>query len=197
MLKSIGINSDQIDIKRKTEKLMSLSTPPEIIKFLDSSVKELLIIEHFVKNKSINNLSKTYNIPVIDLKFFFNSAEAFTCLTQIKEKFKSIYTQDAPIKELRETLIDKFHELMEEASAGQVLELVERMVPHILKIEESIMGRDSIMSNKKNDIFNIENLIEGDDFEIDLRTETPATKEIEHIDSENLLIEHETEDNPV
>lgn len=189
MLKSIGINSDKIDIKRKTEKLMSLSTPPEIIKFLDASVKELLIIEHFVKNKSISILSKDYSIPAIDLKFFFNSAEAITCLTQIKEKYKSIYPQDAPIKELRETLLVKFQELLEEASGGQVLELVERMVPHILKIEESIMERDSLTTNKRNDIFNIENLTEGEDFEIDLRTETPATKEIEHIDNENQLIE--------
>lgn len=189
MLKSIGINSTDIDIKRKTEKLMSLSTPPEIIKFLNASVKELLIIEHFVKNKSLNTISKTYNIPLLDLKFFFNSAESYTCLIEIKEKFKNIYTPDAPIKELRETLIDKFHELIDEASAGQVLELVERMVPNILKIEESIMERETVLSNKKSDIYNFDSMVEGTDFEIDLKTETPNTKEIENIDNENLLIE--------
>lgn len=193
MLKQIGINSTDIDIKRKTEKLMALSTPPEISKFLNANVKELLIIEHYFKHKSVNILSKTYGIPVLDLKFFFNSAEAYSTVIELKEKFKNINDDDVIAKELRSTLIEKFEELMEDAGPGAVLELVERMVPHILQVEKSIMERDLAFSNKKTDLFNIENLTEGEDFEIDLKTETPDTKEIENIDNENLLIEEYNE----
>lgn len=179
------------------EKLMSYSTPRELVQFVDIKFLKIILIEHFYKNKNIEYLSKTYGIPELDIKFFLNSAEAFTLLKQLEEETDKTILKNRSIEELKETMINKLETLMQNASNRDAIDAIDRITPRIIEIEKALTEREALINNtKRSTIFDIPknriDLVEGEDYVYELDTEEPKLPIIDEIIDDNTEEENKT-----
>lgn len=198
--KGQGVNNPSevpdINIKRSTEKLMTFSVPREVVKFMDHKLLLVLLTEYFIKNRNITTISKAFGIPVIDLKFFFNSAEAKVLFEEFKANASDDMLKDRSIEQLRGLLIDKLEQITQLASNRDSIEAVERMTPQIIELQKILNERDKLTNTRGKSIYEfpqeIQDIEEGTGFKIELDTKEANIKSVEsseYIDGD--ILEHE------
>lgn len=99
-------------------------------------LQKIIVFEHYIKKKGIESLSRRYSISQLDLRYFLNSSEAYNIYTKEKDQLSALPIVDS-IDELKEFLIEKTMEFLNNASSGQAVEIVEKFIPQILNIHAS------------------------------------------------------------
>ena len=69
------------------------------IKILDEEIQKILVFEYFYLKKDPETISRIFDIPVLDLKYFFYSVEAHALFKKYENEFK-----DWPVPETLEQL---------------------------------------------------------------------------------------------
>lgn len=180
------ITEQELDIQRQTEKLMVLSAPQELVKFTDIKLLKVLLVEHLFRHKPISSLSNTFGIPTIDLKFFFNSAEAKTLLEELKTEADEDTLKDRSLNQLKAMLVEKLENLLADASTRDCIDAIERITPQVIDIERAILEREnSARGGSSKSVFDISPIqdvdftVESSTFELDAKK--PDIKNIEDL----------------
>ncbi len=103
----------------------------------DNILQKIIVFEHYVKKKGVETLSKKYSISPLDLRYFLNSTEAYNIYLKEKEAALNIPVIDS-VEELKEFLIDKTMDFLNNCTSSQAVEIVEKFIPQILNLHSSI-----------------------------------------------------------
>jgi len=103
------------------------------VKIMDSELQKLLVFEYYYLKKDLDTLSRVFDIPVLDLKYFFYSVEARSLKEQYKEEFES-WPIPENIDQLRNFLIDTFKMLLLKAEGKDAAELIDKTIPQIINL---------------------------------------------------------------
>jgi hypothetical protein len=103
------------------------------IKIMDDELQKLLVFEYFYLKKDIDTLARIFDIPVLDLKYFFYSVEAHSLKEQYKEEFESWPIPES-VEQLRNFLIDTFKMLLLKSEGKDAAELIDKTIPKIINL---------------------------------------------------------------
>jgi hypothetical protein len=171
------------------KELQTINT--ELIKFedliKDQMLQRIIVIQHYLKKKSVESLSKDFHINPIDLRFFLNSAEAFSIYKVVKEEFESAPRVES-IEELNEALIDKLINFLHTCTPSEAADIVEKMIPQILNISMVIdKTNGSPISNRKaveSADYTVETALTGENYSVlQLEKIPPKLYSIEELES--------------
>lgn len=177
-----NITNAELNIQRQNEKLMTLCVPREVVKFMDEKILKILVSEYFFANRGIDSLSKMFGIPVMDLRYFFNSAEAKTILDELKSTSSEEIKKDRSLAQIKTFIIEKLEALLNNSSNRDTIEAVERIVPQLINLERIMIERDNPINLRQKSLYDIPTEITDADFNMEL-----DTKEISVINNEDFI----------
>ena len=122
------------------------------VKILDDELQKLLVFEYFYLKKDIDTLSRVFDIPVLDLKYFFYSIEAHSLKEQYREEFESWPIPES-VDQLRNFLIDTFKMLLLKADGKEAAELIDKTIPKIINLykgENTPESNIQLIGNQQN-----------------------------------------------
>lgn len=103
------------------------------VKIMDDELQKLLVFEYYYLKKDLDTLSRVFDIPVLDLKYFFYSVEAHSLKEQYREEFES-WPVPEDVEQLRNFLIDTFKMLLLKAEGKDAAELIDKTIPKIINL---------------------------------------------------------------
>jgi hypothetical protein len=103
------------------------------IKILDEEIQKILVFEYFYLKKDPETISRIFDIPVLDLKYFFYSVEAHALFKKYENEFKD-WPVPETLEQLRNFLIDTFKVLLVKAEGKDAAELIDKGIPRIINL---------------------------------------------------------------
>lgn len=165
------------------QEVEEIRLPKQLEKLYDPKIQKMLVLDYFVKNKSITYISNNYSIPIYDLKFYFYTAEAQSIYKRLKDEL-SEYPQENSLKYVRELLVDKLEELIHKTNGKESADIIEKIVPQIIMLQAAIVKTEGTKRQPFNMAFETAQEVSYEDIEdgamhdlesvdIGIKTESP------------------------
>lgn len=123
------------------------------VKIMDEELQKILVFEYFFLKKDVETLAEVFDIPSLDLKYFFYSVEAFSLYRQYEEEFKTWEIPES-LDQLRNFVVDEFKRLLKKSEPDTAADLIDKAIPKIINLynkqNTSIEQNINFIGNQQN-----------------------------------------------
>lgn len=117
----------------------------DLINVIPPNIQHILVIERYFRKRSLEYLSKSFSIPIMDLRFFFYTEDSLSIYNELKEKLGE-FPEPSSLEEYKEFVIEKSKELLEKSTPLEFATLVRDVTPQLVLLEESSRKKRNIES---------------------------------------------------